>query len=1390
MRPMLRLLFMLWVAALLTSVAQAADPPFALCNDVTVEADAECVAMASINDGSYDPGGDPVTIIQIPAGPYPLGETEVMMIVIATSGLADTCVATVTVVDTTPPLVTCPADIVVSNDPGQCGASVSYDITATDNCSITSPMGKQRASFYPVGTTIITPLVTDASGNEGTCSFKVIVKDTELPAIDCPLDIVQSADPDMCGAVVDFSVSGTDNCPGVQLTADPPSGSVFPLGMTTVWIKAVDASGNADSCFFTVTINDVVKPAIECPGTLVLDNDPGECGAILTYDITVTDNCDPNPVVVFDPPAGTFASVGMHEVRVIATDMSGNADTCVFTIDVRDVERPTITCPGTIEVNNDPGMCGAVVSFFDIRVSDNCGVLPEDVFTIPPVNTMFPIGETEVKAIIFDAAGNSDTCGFLVIVHDTEKPIAVCPANIQQPNDPGECGAAVSFQTDGFDNCPVGINVVADPPSGSFFSLGTTPVSVVATDASGLADTCTFDVTIVDTEVPTVVCPNDTVVVVDPIASGAVVEFTVLADDNCPGVSLVVTPDSGSFFPIGITHVVAVATDAVGLTDSCTFTVEVKTALNPDYAIDATPDTLYATEGISDSLLYWIELTDIDGFVGVVSLGVGGVPSGTVLNFGSNPVNVPGMTTLGGHTDVSTPAGVYELTISTSVAPPPKDAAAHETSVWLIVNPCEEEPIPVVSQDLFDLEIEQGDNLPSDSVFITNDAICGTLNWIAASDRLWVTPNPDQGSVGAGETPGSLLHLVYNTSTLDTGLYTATVMIEKGIVKSPGTPITINLTVKPKPAPYCISGAVRDVHHDPISNATVELYDIYPPSGSPIATTLSGLDGSYEFCLAPGKPAAFTVRAYKDGYYPDYKEANFPETDLILTLLPNAGIVTPTYEWVDLYCKFFALFEGAPVLPGSVIEAFDPQGVLCGQWNVTKSGTYGFMPVYRDDPYSPAIDDGAEPGDLITLKVNGYVATMTNGPIHWGENGDRYEACFDVTPVPPYHCIALDEGWNLISWNIDTQNDSIMILAQDVMDNVDVILGFEQVGLTYDPLLPRFSTLLYADHLHGFWFRMNAPDTLCLEGIAVAASTSISLEMNWNLVSYLPMVPYPVPTALASIFDKVIVVLGYDHVALTYDPAFPGFSNLTEMAPDFGYWIKTTGPATLIYPEPGPIFFKTAGASDEAIAASRVAVSNVWVNLYGSDVMLNGSALPVGAVIEAYDASGALVGETMVREVGSFGFMPVYGAEVLSGEAAGKSAGSIITLKVNGEIAKETITWTENGDRIRVNELTTAGKTSSNLPVSFALNQNYPNPFNPETAIDYVVPTSGHVELAVYNVLGDKIKTLVSGYQVAGSYTVKWHADSDAGTTVASGVYFYKLTAGDFTDTKKMTLLK
>lgn len=94
------------------------------------------------------------------------------------------------------------------------------------------------------------------------------------------------------------------------------------------------------------------------------------------------------------------------------------------------------------------------------------------------------------------------------------------------------------------------------------------------------------------------------------------------------------------------------------------------------------------------------------------------------------------------------------------------------------------------------------------------------------------------------------------------------------------------------------------------------------------------------------------------------------------------------------------------------------------------------------------------------------------------------------------------------------------------------------------------------------------------------------------------------------------------------------------------------------------------------------------------------------------------------------------------------------------------------------------------IPEEFELEQNAPNPFNPTTSILYHLPEDGFVTLDIYNLMGQKIRTLVNEQKSAGSYTAKWDGLDDAGRKVASGVYVYSIKAGSFSDVKKMLLLK
>jgi len=112
----------------------------------------------------------------------------------------------------------------------------------------------------------------------------------------------------------------------------------------------------------------------------------------------------------------------------------------------------------------------------------------------------------------------------------------------------------------------------------------------------------------------------------------------------------------------------------------------------------------------------------------------------------------------------------------------------------------------------------------------------------------------------------------------------------------------------------------------------------------------------------------------------------------------------------------------------------------------------------------------------------------------------------------------------------------------------------------------------------------------------------------------------------------------------------------------------------------------------------------------------------------------------------------------------------------------------EAGRLAAVTDITEA--TVKALPTVYSLSQNYPNPFNPTTTIDYSIPRSGNVELVIFNMAGQKVRTLVSGRQDAAFYKVVWNGRNEAGESVASGLYFYSLKTAGFSKIEKMTLVK
>jgi hypothetical protein len=183
-----------------------------------------------------------------------------------------------------------------------------------------------------------------------------------------------------------------------------------------------------------------------------------------------------------------------------------------------------------------------------------------------------------------DIHGNaSRPCTFEVVVNDNERPVVTCPVPATSySNDPGKCTAKLSFAATATDNCgvssyaySVGGNAISFPYE---FAVGTTMVTAVATDVHGNTSvSCSFNVVVVDNENPTITCPGN-ITAIPTSVNGAVVNYTIVSADNCPGstVAMVSGLASGATFPIGVTTNTYKVTDVKGNSATCSFTVTVR----------------------------------------------------------------------------------------------------------------------------------------------------------------------------------------------------------------------------------------------------------------------------------------------------------------------------------------------------------------------------------------------------------------------------------------------------------------------------------------------------------------------------------------------------------------------------------------------------------------------------------------------------------------------------------------------------------------------------------------------------------------------------------------------------------------------------------------------
>jgi autotransporter-associated beta strand protein len=531
---------------------------------------------------------------------FPLGTTTVTCTASDSCGGSTNCSFTITVNPyVCPPLVlNCSSNLSVpATSPN--GAVVFYTSSASGGCtpppflSCSPPSG----STFPIGTTSVSCMASDGCGHSTNCSFTVTVFRPPI-LLNCSSNIVLTAQPCSNSAVVFFSSSASGGCsPPPSLNCMPPSGSSFPLGITTVTCNASDSCGTTTNCSFTVTVNAYVCPplVLNCSSNL---NVPAtsSSGAVVFYSSSASGGCTPPPSLVCNPPSGSTFPIGATSVSCMASDGCGHSTNCSFTITVFR-QPPDLTCSSNLTVTATSSN-GAVV-FFTSTTTGGCN---PTVMCNPPSGSTFPIGTSSVTCTASDPCGGFTNCSFLITV--VRPPISLtCSSNLTvTASSPG--GAVVFYTSTATGGCSTP-NVVCNPPSGSTFPIGTSSVTCTATDSCGSTN-CSFTVTVKSPPINLTCSTNITVTATGP--SGAVVFFTSSATGGCSPPIVVCNPPSGSTFPVGTTTVTCNASDTCGGFTNCSFLITVLPPLPPSLEYFSVtnvlppPDTVYISPALWHAL--------------------------------------------------------------------------------------------------------------------------------------------------------------------------------------------------------------------------------------------------------------------------------------------------------------------------------------------------------------------------------------------------------------------------------------------------------------------------------------------------------------------------------------------------------------------------------------------------------------------------------------------------------------------------------------------------------------------------------------------------------------------------------------------------------------------
>ncbi|MFC2136825.1 immunoglobulin domain-containing protein [Bacteroidota bacterium] len=435
-----------------------------------------------------------------------------------------------------------------------------------------------------------------------------------------------------------------------------------------------------------------------------------------------------------------------------------------------------------------------------------------------------------------------------------------------------------------------------------------------------------------------------------------------------------------------------------------------------------------------------------------------------------------------------------------------------------------------------------------------------------------------------------------------------------------------------------------------------------------------------------------------------------------------------------------------------------------------------------------------------------YFVTIFDEYNCWAEDSITV---FVVDSSDGIQTIALSNGWNIISLNIQPPSIDMLDLVQPLIDNNTLIKVMDEKGQSIVNISNTWYNFInYFNASEGYLVKVNTIDSLLIYGLEIENAINIPLLNGWNIISYPKKIQHPGDDVLADLINNGTLEKVQNESGQSIEEIAPlgWIDNIGDFIPGEGYKVKVNQITAFTY---GENMLKSSIVSNQYLDAEETYFNTVWsgngldhMNLYSKDIQINNIEIQLGDEIGVFDGKlcvGVVKFDNYVN-----GFIPIIVSkdDPTTEEIDGYTIGNPIIFKVWDESEQVEISnveiifnedspseFTEFGTSIfSLKALLVPTVLDHDMIISTTLGDAYPNPFTNETVINYSLNKESEVVICIFNLLGEKVITIVDNTLPVGNYQFLWNRMDDKGIQAPAGIYLYRMETDGYTQTKQLII--